>query len=248
MTADGQSDGRGSVPGTSGVTVRADGPAGVGYGVLLGLVLLAVLIPLVAPVEVVGLLASILVQGLTVVVAVRVAAIPPRLQRTILMLVGGAFVLTLVAVTLLAAVGAAVGPLLAIARGLGLVLALVVPVLIVRDVVARPTITMQTVAAVLCVYLLLGLAFAFLHRITDGVAPGSYSMRLEAADAVYLSYVTLTTVGFGDVTPVGGFARAITVFEAILGQLYLVSVVALIVGNVGRTRPAVQQDQRSEDV
>ena len=225
----------------------ADGRTRGGYGVLLGLVLLSVLVPLVVPAEVIGMATSIVLQGLTVVVAVRVTSVPRRVRRIVLAMVGVAFALTVVAGSLLIATEAGTELLVTTARVLALVLAIVVPVLIVRDVLARPAITMQTVAAVLCVYLLLGLGFAFVHGIADAVVPGSYSTRLDATDAVYLSYVTMTTVGFGDVTPVGGLARAVTVLEAILGQLYLVSVVALIVGNVGRIRPAVQHEPPPED-
>ncbi len=55
-------------------------------------------------------------------------------------------------------------------------------------------------------------------------------------DYLYFSFITLTTVGFGDLTPRTDLGRALTVIEAVLGQLYLVSAVALVVGNIGRRR------------
>ena len=64
----------------------------------------------------------------------------------------------------------------------------------------------------------------------------------EDIDFVYFSYVTLTTVGYGDFTAATSTGRMIAVSEALTGQLYLVSAVALLVGNIGRTivreRPA----------
>ena len=58
----------------------------------------------------------------------------------------------------------------------------------------------------------------------------------SSVDYLYFSFVTLTTVGFGDRTAAGNFGRMLAVTEALLGQLYLVTVVALVIGNVGRER------------
>ncbi len=55
-------------------------------------------------------------------------------------------------------------------------------------------------------------------------------------DRLYFSFTTMTTVGFGDLTAAGDAGRMLAITEALLGQLYLVSVVALIVANLGRTR------------
>jgi voltage-gated potassium channel Kch len=53
---------------------------------------------------------------------------------------------------------------------------------------------------------------------------------------VYFSFVTLTTVGYGDLTAAFDAGRIASIFEALFGQLYLVSVVALLVANLGRER------------
>ena len=55
-------------------------------------------------------------------------------------------------------------------------------------------------------------------------------------DHLYFSFVSLTTVGYGDLTPISDLGRMIAVSEALIGQLFLVTVVALVVGNIGRTR------------
>ena len=57
----------------------------------------------------------------------------------------------------------------------------------------------------------------------------------QSVDFVYFSYVTLTTVGYGDFTASTSAGRMFAVSEALTGQLYLVSAVALLVGNIGRT-------------
>ena len=56
------------------------------------------------------------------------------------------------------------------------------------------------------------------------------------ADYLYFSFVTQTTVGYGDLTAAGGFGRALAVLEALIGQLYLVTVIALLVSNLGSAR------------
>jgi uncharacterized membrane protein len=60
----------------------------------------------------------------------------------------------------------------------------------------------------------------------------------DGTDYLYFSFVTLTTVGYGDLVARGSLGRMLAVSEALLGQLYLVTVVALLVGNVGRPRRA----------
>jgi voltage-gated potassium channel Kch len=66
-----------------------------------------------------------------------------------------------------------------------------------------------------------------------------------AIDYVYFSYVTLTTVGYGDFTASTSVGRMIAVSEALTGQLYLVSAVALLGGNIGRT---IVRGERHTDV
>ncbi len=62
-------------------------------------------------------------------------------------------------------------------------------------------------------------------------------------DYAYFSYTTLATVGYGDFTAATGIGRMISISEALVGQLFLVSAVALLVGNIGRTlRPEAPAD------
>jgi voltage-gated potassium channel len=56
------------------------------------------------------------------------------------------------------------------------------------------------------------------------------------SDYMYFSFITLATVGYGDLTPQGGLGRALAVLEGLFGQIYLVTAVAALVGNLGRTR------------
>ncbi|HKJ36401.1 MAG TPA: potassium channel family protein, partial [Solirubrobacterales bacterium] len=98
-------------------------------------------------------------------------------------------------------------------------------------------ITLQTVAGGLCLYLLLGLAFAFTFNLTEDVSGDPFfanSMSGTPNDFLYFSLATLTTTGYGDFSAATEAGRALAVTEALAGQIYLVTVVALIVGNLGR--------------
>jgi uncharacterized membrane protein len=86
----------------------------------------------------------------------------------------------------------------------------------------------------ICVYLLMGFLWAFVFTILESVQPGSFQMPegLEAglSSFSYYSFVTITTLGYGDVTPVSNPARSLALLEAILGQLYIAILIARLVG------------------
>ena len=111
---------------------------------------------------------------------------------------------------------------------------------ILRRAKERLMIDRDTVLAVMAVYLLIGLAYTYLFGLI-GSASGTPFFSgnhgtVDPADFIYYSFVTLATVGYGDFTAATNTGRLVSVSEAIIGQLYLVSVVGLVVGNFGRQR------------
>ncbi len=60
------------------------------------------------------------------------------------------------------------------------------------------------------------------------------------SDFLYFSFTTMTTTGYGDLTAAKDLGRSLAITEALIGQIYLVTLVALIVSNLGRTRPTVR--------
>lgn len=98
----------------------------------------------------------------------------------------------------------------------------------------------MTILGALSIYLLIGTFFAALFRAVAAFSnePFFVTKAARTVDYLYFSFVTLTTTGYGDLTARTDLGRMLAVTEALLGQLYLVSVVALVVGNIGRERRA----------
>ncbi|MGA9875075.1 MAG: potassium channel family protein [Solirubrobacteraceae bacterium] len=101
-------------------------------------------------------------------------------------------------------------------------------------------VTLQAVAGALTLYLLLGLVFAWIIGFVAKVGDTHYfaqQANASISQIVYFSFSVLTTTGFGDLTAATHVGRALAVVEMLLGQLYLVTVIGVLVGNFsGRSR------------
>ncbi len=92
-------------------------------------------------------------------------------------------------------------------------------------------VTGEKISAAICVYLLIGLIWACLFSLTHVLQPESFDLQApELSDFIYYSYITLSTLGYGDITPMSPAARALAYVEAITGQIYLAVLVARLVG------------------
>lgn len=113
-----------------------------------------------------------------------------------------------------------------------LVLAIVTIGIIGSTLKARWRVDTATVLGVLCIYLLFALVFASLHQLLASFSTdylNGVSGQPSASALLYFSVITMATVGYGDLTPATEAGRAVAVTEALVGQLYLVSVVAVVV-------------------
>lgn len=105
---------------------------------------------------------------------------------------------------------------------------------LLRRTFAARVVQTSNLHAAAAIYLLIGFAFANAYQLVQLFQPGAFHFPEDTAvrDDVFLyfSFITLATVGYGDVTPVGGFARMLAVIEALAGQIYLVVSVSRLVG------------------
>jgi hypothetical protein len=98
-------------------------------------------------------------------------------------------------------------------------------------------VTAHRIRGAIALYLLIAMLFAFLYGLIESLAPGSFNMPGDWSRAAsssgeafyYFSIVTLTTVGFGDITAVHPFVRSLVMLEALIGQLYPAILLARLV-------------------
>ncbi len=111
-------------------------------------------------------------------------------------------------------------------------------VVVVGDVLRQRAVTVWTICGAISGYILIGLMFACAFMMIESLEPGAFSLPESSgapgdthdSQLLSFSYVTLTTVGYGDITPVSPGARGLCNIEALLGQIYLAVLVAGLVG------------------
>lgn len=102
----------------------------------------------------------------------------------------------------------------------------------VNRVIHHRRITLETVLGALCAYVLIGLLFAFLYLAVHEIREEPFFVQAgphTQSEFLYFSFVALTTLGFGDLSPSEGLPQALTVLEALVGQIFLVTLVARLV-------------------
>jgi len=132
-------------------------------------------------------------------------------------------------------------------------------VVILKFVFATGYISYNRLCAALCVYLLLGVFWASTYSIVDMITPGSFmsthtkeheSQTINFGDdgsiyPLYFSFVTMTTLGYGDIVPASPMAKMCAIVEAIIGQLYLTVLIARLVGiHIAQSVSNVRDDGR----
>jgi len=209
----------------------------LGYGVVLLLVITSIALQMSLPDSDASRFVAIVLQAATLVAAVRVSGVRPRGGRIAGLV---AIVAVIGSVILWAARGDFPPAPSAIVNGLLVAFA---PVAIARGLVHDlrddRDVTAATLAGVLAIYLLAGMFFSFLYGVIGAIDADALFAQVASGDRqdeLYFSFVTLTTVGYGDLSPAGGLARAFAVTEMLVGQIYLVTIVSLIVSNLGAVR------------
>jgi Ion channel len=227
------------------VTPRAGGSRGrpptlTAHGRLLVCTLLLLVLQGMVPEGAVHLAVVTALAGATLVLAFRTANASPRL-------VGAVTVLAVAATgaALVQAVGGDLGDgaIRLVNAGLTLLGPPAVAIGILHELRSSDRVRMAAVSGVLSLYMLLGMFFGFLYGALDRVGDEGFftdGSTATVSRCLYFSFTTLTTVGYGDLTARSDAGHTLAILEALIGQIYLVTVVALIVGNLGRParRPA----------
>jgi hypothetical protein len=113
-----------------------------------------------------------------------------------------------------------------------------------RFVLRGRTVDSERIFAALGVYLLAGIVFGVAYHVLDGIEPGSLRTAFAEGDGaaaislgtcIYFSFVTLATLGYGDVVPASELTRTLATLEAVGAQLYLAVLIARLVGLYART-------------
>jgi hypothetical protein len=105
-----------------------------------------------------------------------------------------------------------------------------------KQVVVGTDINVNRLAGAVCVYLLLGVIWAMFYTLVNAVSPGSFAGFAPMVDLgwdsewLYFSFVTMTTLGYGDILPVSATARGLAYMQAVFGQFYIAILVAGLVG------------------
>jgi hypothetical protein len=194
-----------------------------------------------------GAVQQVIVTGLAgacLLLAFRAANLAPRLIQ-----IATALALAALAVAVVRATAGGVGDGAARLMNAALV-ALGPPAVavgVVRDLRATRQVRLEAVFGVLSLYMLIGIAFGFVYGAIDKLGDDPFFAGGQAATVshcLYFSFTTLATVGYGDFVARTDVGHTLAVSEALIGQIYLVTVVSLIVSNLGR--PARRDDAAPE--
>jgi len=218
------------------------------FGVVLGLILLSIGFQLAAGESDFARLATVILQAITLIAAVVASRSHPMVVR----------------LAVIAAVLSILGASLAIlgtntfgndsGRAVTLLLVALVPPAIITGLIRlfreEGAVTIETMFGGLCLYLIVGLFFGSAFAAIEEIGGHAFFHQLtteqsETNDFLYFSFTTLTTVGYGDLTAASNFGRSLAITEALIGQIYLVTVVAVIVSNMRPARPRQPRRDRT---
>jgi hypothetical protein len=205
------------------------------YGELLGAVLLSFLFQGIAKPGAWEQIVITVLLATTLVLAFRAAGARPVVLRVV--------TVTAILIVVFSVVQSIAGNYdNAASRIANLLLVLLAPpaivVGVVRSLRRRQRVTIEAVFGVLALYILFGMFFAFTYG-TVGRISGHFFAQNEqvtVARCLYFSFTTLTTVGYGDLTASTSLGHTLSVSEALFGQIYLVTIVAVLVSNLSRPR------------
>jgi hypothetical protein len=207
------------------------------YGLVLLLILCSLIFQLAASDQDWARVVTIALQGATLVLALYASEARQLIERLATVVVAVAVLGSTGALIGFGELGSTAGRIVAV------LLVALAPIAIVRGVVrgvrTEGAVTMHTMFGVLCIYLLIGMLFAYAYGLVgDAQSQPFFASGIDPdiSDYLYFSFATITTVGYGDLSAATDLGRSVAIAEALTGQIYLVTVVAVIVGGLSRGR------------
>ena len=116
---------------------------------------------------------------------------------------------------------------------------LAAPFVVLNNILRHTVVNVETLLGAISAYALIGIAFAAVYSAANLVAPPFFAQPgpHDGVSFLYFSFVTITTLGFGDLTPAQDAGRVLVSLEALIGQIFLVTLVARLVSQYGSRRP-----------
>jgi Ion channel len=205
---------------------KVEAVAADSYGLLLGLLIIDYLILSINLKGPWAIITATLFLGSTALLAFHTSLVRGRWLR---------ITQILVAVAMMAAVASALDQN---GRGRGIVFAILAllilacPIVIIARVVHHDRVTIETLLGAICVYVLIGLVYAVADLSVQLISGSPFFAQTAAhtsPDFLYFSFITMTSVGYGDLSPALGLPRTMAVMEALTGQIFLVVMVSRLV-------------------
>jgi hypothetical protein len=225
---------------SAGAQGDSQGGAGYRYGAVFFLTAVLLVFIIIAPNERWSRTVAIAIESAALVLAIATSRAREDVRHASALAVGVAAVLVIL--------GVATGVFSpGVTFAIGGIIAVAIPISLSRGLlrlVLEQGVTLRAVAGALTIYLLIGLGFGFLVGLIAELGSGPYfAQGTNGSEAVwaYYSFTVLTTTGFGDFTPAEPVGHAVAVIEMLVGQIYLVTVIGLLVGNFVR-RPRTVGD------
>lgn len=108
----------------------------------------------------------------------------------------------------------------------------IVTIVMIRQIIKSKNISAKIIIETICGYLLLGIILFFLNSIILWHSPNAISFPNinSTSNVIYYSYVTITTIGYGEIIPVSSAARSLSILFGVISQLYLALIIAFILG------------------
>ena len=203
----------------------------LGYGPVLVTVFLNIIVQLALPDEGYTRVISSIIAGFTLMLALYAAGVSAKRLK----IVG-----VIVVLSVLASIGGTASQSQAgniLTPAVGFMLSIGAPLAIARDLIRQPEVTTRSVIGAATIYLLIGVFFGQVYTLMASAGDTPFFAQGTdgtIAERLYFSFITITTVGYGDFTAATQWGRAFAAAEALIGQLYLVTVISVLVGNLGR--------------